>query len=89
MKAYIPKNIKPDTKGRICLGILAKNVSSYHVTIDQQERIILEPFVEIPAREKWLFANKSALKQVKKGLQDAANKKLIDRGSFSQYADEE
>lgn len=89
MKAHIPKNIKPDAKGRICLGNLAKNVSSYHVVVDQQHRIILEPFVEIPASEKWLFSNKSALKQVKKGLQDAANKKLVDLGSFSHYADKE
>jgi hypothetical protein len=89
MKAHIPKNIKPDAKGRICLGSLAKNVSSYHVVIDQKQRIILEPFVEIPASEQWLFANKPALKQLKKGLQDVASKKLIDRGSFSHYVDEE
>jgi hypothetical protein len=39
--------------------------------------------------EKWLFANKSALNQVKRGLKDAKEGRLKKRGSFAKYADDE
>ncbi len=83
------KNLKPDSKGRISLGALSKGISSFSIRQEQNGRIILEPFIEIPANEKWLFDNKSALNKVKKGLEDAKNHKLIDKGSFSQFSDDE
>lgn len=49
---------------------------------------ILEPNVEIPAREKWLWENKDALQQVKQGLRDSAAGKVISRGSFVKFADD-
>jgi len=49
----------------------------------ENDRIILEPMVEIPAREIWLFENKAALEKVKKGL---TQKGKIKRGSFTKYA---
>jgi len=52
-------------------------------------RIILEPLVEIPAHEKWLFENKIALQQVKEGIAAAAQGKLVGRGNFKQYLNEE
>lgn len=55
--------VRPDSKGRIFLGKIAEGVSSYTVITDHG-RIILEPNVEIPAKEKWLWENKTALKQV-------------------------
>lgn len=83
------KQLRPDSKGRISLGRLAKGVSSYAIHQKENGTIILEPFVEIPAKEKWLFDNKSALKQVKTGLEQAKIGKLVKRGSFAQYADDE
>jgi hypothetical protein len=83
------KTIKPDTKGRIYLGRLAEGVSGFAVKIDKHHRIILDPLVEIPAREKWLFDNKVALKSVKQGLEDAKAGKLHDLGSFAKYLDED
>lgn len=80
--------VRPDAKGRIFLGQLAKGVSSYTV-IKDHGRIILEPNVEIPAQEKWLWENKTALRQVRKGLQDAAAGKVKSRGSFSKFVDED
>lgn len=77
--------VRPDVKGRITLGHLADGVSSFTVIQDNFHRIILEPNVEIPAREKWLFDNKAALAQVKQGIKDAAEGKLTSRGSFSKY----
>ena len=82
------RTVHPDAKGRITLGSLAKGISSFRVFYDKDGRIILEPFVEIPAREKWLFDNKDALKRVKKGLADSVAGKVSLRGDFSQYIDE-
>ncbi len=82
------KTLRPDSKGRITLGSLSEGVSGFKVTVDKQHRIILEPLVEIPAREKWLFNNPTALRQVQKGIQDAAQGKVIKR-DFSRYLDDD
>ena len=51
--------------------------------------IILEPYSEVPAREKWLFDNPQALKAVKTGLAQAGAGKASSLGSFAEYADED
>jgi hypothetical protein len=83
------KLVRPDSKGRITLGEFAKGISSYEVTQDKNGRIILEPFVEIPAQEKWLFENKAVLAKVKRGIEDSASGRIKSKGKFSQYKDEE
>ena len=83
------KTVRPDAKGRITLGQLAQGISSFIVTIDKHNRIILHPRIEIPAQEKWLFNNKAALSKVKKGLQDSAAKRVHRRGSFAKYMEDE
>jgi hypothetical protein len=83
------KMLRPDAKGRISLGHLATGVSSYAVHQKKNGTILLEPFVEIPAKEKWLFDNKTALKQVKAGLEQAKSGELVKRGSFAKYTDNE
>ena len=83
------KTVRPDLKGRITLGNLASGVSKFNVIQDKQNRIILIPFVEIPAREKWLFENKAAMQQVQQGLQDSAAGKTTSKGSFAQYIDDD
>lgn len=88
MSQKVLKKVRPDSKGRILLGALAAGVSSYTLTKDRG-RIILEPNIEIPAKEKWLWENKKALQQVKKGLQDAAAGKVKTRGSFAKYIDDD
>ena len=85
----IPKTLKPDSKGRITLGALAHGVSSYLVTETEDHKIILEPYVEIPAKEKWLFDNQHALNKVKKGLADAEAGRIIKKGSFAKYVDDD
>jgi hypothetical protein len=42
--------VRPDAKGRIALGALAKGVSSFRVH-QENGRLILEPYVEIPIHE--------------------------------------
>lgn len=81
--------IRPDAKGRICFGKLAEKVSSYTIIQKSGGRLILEPNVEIPAKEKWLWENKTAFEQVKKGLQDSAAGKIKSRGSFVEFLDDE
>ncbi len=43
--------LKPDSKGRITLGKLLNGVSSVHAYVDEENRIILIPFKEIPLNE--------------------------------------
>ncbi len=81
--------IRPDSKGRIALGRLARGVSSFQATLDADGRIILEPYAEIPAREKWLFENPSALTAVREGLEQSVQGKVRTRGSFAKFANEE
>lgn len=77
--------VRPDSKGRITLGKLADGVSSYRVRRQADGKIVLEPFVEIPAEERWLWENKEALESVKKGIEDARAGRLISLGSFKKY----
>lgn len=84
-----PLTIRPDAKGRIALGKLAKGVSSFQATLDIDGRIILEPYTEIPAREKWLFDNPSALSAVREGLKQSARGEARPRGSFAEFANDE
>lgn len=82
------RKVRPDAKGRILLGKLTQGISSFNVTQDNG-RIILEPNVEIPAIEKWLWENKSALKKVKQGIQDSKSGKVKSRGSFAAFVDDD
>lgn len=81
--------VRPDSKGRITLGKLAEGVSSFKVSEQPSGGLLLEPMVEIPAQEKWLFENKAALNSVKKGLTESAQGKVRSRGSFSKYTKED
>lgn len=82
-----PTTVRPDSKGRIALGKFAQGVSSFQIHQGKDGSIVLEPFAEVPARERWLFENKKALTSVKKGLQESVQGKTKAR-SFARYADE-
>lgn len=81
--------LRPDSKGRITLGNLAAGISSFRAVRQPDGRIVLEPFVEIPAREQWLFRNKRALASVKRGLAEAQAGEAKSLGSFARYAGSE
>jgi hypothetical protein len=85
----LAKMVRPDSKGRVTLGHWADGVSSFSITKDKDDRIILEPYAEIPLREKWLFENKVALKKVEQGIKDSALGRVMERGSFSQYINDD
>ena len=57
--------------------------------LDHFSDTLLEPFMEIPAGEKWLFDNKPALTAVKNGLSQAAQGRVKSRGSFARFANDE
>lgn len=56
--------LRPDAKGRVNLGEIANNVSSYRVTIEDNGKVILDPYAEIPLSEKWIFEDKELLEKV-------------------------
>ena len=86
----LPKIVRPDAKGRITLGHeLTRGVSGYTLTETKDHKILLEPQVEIPAREKWLFENKTALNKVERGLKDASQGKLATKGNFAEFSDDD
>ncbi len=56
-----------DSKKRISLTkLLPTGRISSVKAYKENDRIILEPMVEIPAREVWLFENKPALEKLRK-----------------------
>jgi hypothetical protein len=78
--------LRPDSKGRITLGKLAEGVSSYRARRQAEGKIVLEPFVEIPAEERWLYDNPRALESVRRGLADSKAGRIVSRGSFAKAA---
>ena len=85
---FSEKVLRPDSKGRITLGKLARGVSSFRVSVDDRQRIVLEPYTEIPASEMWLFNNPAARESLSRGLADARDGLVSDLGSFAGDADE-
>ncbi len=75
--------VRPDSKGRITLGHLAEKISSYRVEASPDGRILLEPFAEIPARERWLYENPAALASVKRGLRQSGAGETVSLGFSS------
>lgn len=82
------KMVRPDAKGRITLGVLAKGISSF--VIEQKgDKIVLIPYAEVPVKEKWLFDNKEALAKIKQGLKDSLSGRVSILGSFKKHLNEE
>ena len=84
-KAKGAYRLRPDSKGRITLGKLADGVSSYRARKQADGKIVLEPFMEIPADERWLWENKAALASVMRGIEDARAGRIVSLGSFKKY----
>lgn len=55
------KDVAPDARGRVQLGDLAKGVSKYRIFKDKHDRLVLEPYVDIP---------KQAYSKIAKGLKE-------------------
>ena len=81
--------VRPDAKGRITLGKLAKGISSFRVTKDKNGGFHLKPYVEIPEQDHWIFKNPQALASLKRGLQQIKDGDTHNLGDFSKYLDDE
>jgi hypothetical protein len=46
----------------------------------------LQPVVDIPAREAWLYENREAHAMLEAGLTSARTKSPVSLGSFTKYA---
>ncbi len=79
-----------DTRKRVNLSKFLPEGNIHAVNAYKDgSKIILEPMVEIPAYETWLYENPKALKAVKKGIKEAKEGKLKERQSYAEFADDE
>jgi len=77
-----------DSRKRITLSRLIadeEHISSF-IAYREGERIVLEPMIEIPAGEAWIYEDPKLLAEVKKGLSEDAT---FDLGSFAQHVDDD
>ena len=65
-----------DDRNRITIGELLKGIKRVKLFKNRSGDVLLQPIVEIPASELWLFQNKEAFKSVQRGLKDAAQGKI-------------
>jgi hypothetical protein len=73
-----------DSKKRISLNKLLPSGNIRSVRAYRKgHRIVLEPMMEVPIDEAWLFENKDALKKVLTGLSQRGS---VKRGSFARHA---
>lgn len=90
-----PNKIQMDDKYRICLGsFLSKEekelLSSFRISRQEDGKIVLDPLMEIPAREHWIYKNPKALASLMRGIEDAKNGRIVDMNiDFSQFLDAE
>lgn len=82
----IKHSSRADDRGRLTVGAVAKK-KNYRVMINELGQILLDPIVNIPEREIWLWKNQSALSSLKHGLEEAKAGETQDYGSFAEYAD--
>ena len=66
-----------------------KLFSSFRAYKEPDGRIVLEPLVEVPAKEHWIYKNPAALASLMKGMEDAKAGRIKERGSFAKYVKED
>lgn len=82
-----------DDKQRVCLTRMLtkeerKELDSFRV-YREGAKIILEPVVEVPQKDHWIYKNPKAFASLMKGIKDAEEGRLHDLGSFAKYAEED
>jgi hypothetical protein len=65
-----------DDRNRLTLGELLKGSKRVRLYKNKRGEVLVQPVVEIPASEIWLFQDKEALENVKKGLKDAGEGRI-------------
>lgn len=87
------QTVHMDDKQRVCLTrMLTKEereeFSSFRIYRDGG-KIVLEPVVEVPEKDHWIYKDPKALASLMKGIKDAEEGRLHDLGSFARYAKED
>lgn len=81
------RTINMDDKQRISLTrILSKEEKENHYPFrmyHEGAKIILEPVIEVPSKDHWIYKNPEALASLMKGIKDAEEGRLHDLGSFA------
>ena len=67
-----------DDRNRLTLGDLFKGYKRVRLYRNDRGELFLQPTVEIPASELWLFQNREALKAVQTGLKDTCVGKIVE-----------
>lgn len=82
---------KVDKRGRITISKslekLPDEVEEFEIYVKNGE-IILKPLIRIPAREAWLFKDKSALNSLLKGLADMKRGELTEVDKLDKFLKE-
>ena len=65
-----------DGRKRLTLSELPKESKRVRIYKNERGEVLLQPVIEIPASEAWLFKNDEALESVKKGLKEASEGKI-------------
>ena len=64
-----------DERNRLTIGELMKGYKRVRIYKNKRGEVFLQPIVEIPASELWLFQDKEALEGVLKSIKDASEGK--------------
>ena len=80
-----------DAKHRVTLGkLIGPQITSFRVYRNAHGQIVLDPLVSVPAHEAWLFQNKQAFTQVREGLADAKQGRLVKaKEDYAKYTRED
>lgn len=83
-----------DNKFRVCLGSFLSeaeksNISSFKISREESGKITLDPLIEIPANEHWIYKNPEALASLMKGMEDVKAGRVIKGKSFAKFLEGE
>lgn len=62
-----------DERNRLTIGELIKGYKRVRIYKNNRGEVFLQPIVEIPASELWLFQDKETMEGVLKGIKDASD----------------
>ena len=82
-KAYT----SPDQRGRVTLGSLLSH-GGYRVLKNDRGQPLLDPVVQIPASEAWLWQSPELRASMERAMAQAGAGEFKDLGSFADYADD-
>ena len=65
-----------DDRNRLTIGDFMKGSKRVRLYMNERGELFLQPLVEVPASELWLYRNEEAIESVTRGLKDAAEGRI-------------